>query len=156
MSFSERMKESLGSEGARVEVVPPESSVSPGGPATTLVRIHGGSRDAHIDAIVVRVIEARRSWTSAEGQSITDDAARSMDRRQLNPTWERRVVHQMNVSVDETVGANSQHEVPIEVPVPDTCGTTDPACVITVNAQADIKEQIDPTGTATLLVAQAG
>lgn len=152
MSFSERMKESLGTEGARVTVEPPANPVAPGESAATVVTIHGGTRDARVDAVVVRVIEAKRSWTTSDGQPVSEADAQSMDRRQMMPTWERRVIHQVNVDVGELVAAHAEHEVPVDVLVPGECSPTNPAVVVTVNAQADIKEQIDPTGTATLVV----
>ncbi len=152
MSFSERMKESLGTEGARVQVEAPSEAVTPGQAANAKVRIVGGTKEARIDALVVRVIEARRHWMREDGSRLSEQEAPAAERRAMMPSWERRVVHQMNVEVGETVAAHAEHELEIEVQIPEGCGSTDHACVITLNAQADIKEQIDPTGTATLLV----
>lgn len=153
MSFSERMKESLGVEGARVEVEVPSTKVAPGGEAVTKVRILGGSREARVDALVMRVIEARRHWLDPNGTRLeetqaTDKAAR----RKLMPGWDRRVVHEQEVPVGHLVEPGTPFDLEVVLTVPESCGATDDACVVTINAQADIKGQIDPTGTSILQV----
>lgn len=154
MSFSERMKESLGVDGARIEVSPPQGSVSPGAATSARIKIVGGRQEAKVDAVIMRVVEARRHWFNSEGQQVSEEAAQALpDRRALMPAWSRKVVHERRVDVDHLVDRDQSHEIEVEVELPDSCGATTPSCVVTLNAQADIKGQIDPTGTATLTVA---
>jgi sporulation-control protein spo0M len=156
MSFSERMKESLGVEGARVEVAAPEQAVPVGQDASLKISIVGGSRDAQIDNLILRLIESRRHWRTPDGQVISDEEANSRaDRRQLMPTWSRRIVAESTLPVNQHIDAGGNHQIDLPLPLPNDCGATTSACVITVNAQADIKGQIDPTGTATLTTAAA-
>ena len=156
MSFSERMKESLGVEGARVEVAAPEGAVPVGQDAALKISIVGGSRDAQVDNLILRLIESRRHWRTPEGNVIGEDEAQQRpDRRQLMPTWSRRIVAENTLAVNEHVAAGENHQLDIPLALPGDCGLTTPACVITVNAQADIKGQIDPTGTATLMTGAA-
>lgn len=156
MSFSERMKESLGVEGARVEVAAPEQAIVAGETAPLQISIIGGTQPAQIDNLMLRLIESRRHWRTPEGQVISEDEAQARpDRRQLMPTWSRRIVVEDTLGVDQLVDAGGNHQLDIPLSLPLDCGTTNPACVVTVNAQADIKGQIDPTGTATLLITGA-
>ena len=151
MSFSERMKESLGVEGARVEVAAPEHAIEAGASAPLKISIVGGTQPAQIDNLMLRLIESRRHWRTPEGHVITEDEAQTRpDRRQLMPTWSRRTVAENTLPVDELVQAGGNHQLDIPLLLPADCGATTCACVVTVNAQADIKGQIDPTGTATL------
>src|SRR5690606_6708018 len=153
MSFSERMKESLGVEGARVEVEAPSTKIAPGGEAVTKVRVLGGSREARVDALVMRVVEARRHWLDPDGKRLDEDQAKARsDRRKLMPGWDRRIVHEQEVHVGHLVDPGTAYDLEVVLTVPDGCGLTDDACVVTINAQADIKGQIDPTGTSILLV----
>ena len=146
------MKESLGVEGARVEVAAPETAVPVGQEAALKISIVGGSRDAAVDNLILRLIESRRHWRTPEGQVIGEEEAQQRnDRRALMPTWSRRIVAENTMAVNEEVKAGSNHQLDVPLTLPGDCGATTPACVITVNAQADIKGQIDPTGTATLV-----
>jgi sporulation-control protein spo0M len=156
MSFSERMKESLGVEGARVEVAAPGDPIAAGGQAPLMISIVGGTQSAQIDNLMLRLIESRRHWRTPDGQVIAEEEAQAHpDRRQLMPTWSRRIVAEDTMQVGHLVEAGENHQLDIPLALPADCGATTPACVITVNAQADIKGQIDPTGTATLTIAAA-
>lgn len=153
MSFSEQMRDSLGAEGAKVEVDPPADPVSAGGAANATVRIVGGAAPAQVDALVVRVIEARRHWVESGGRSVSEEEAQSLpDRAHLMPAWTRQTVSETRVDVGAVVEPSQTREVEVQAPVPETCGRTSGAIVITVNAQADIKGQIDPTGNGRLTV----
>ena len=153
MGFSDKMRESLGVEGARVEVDTMDESVAPGGTARAAVSIRRGTRDAKVDALILRVIEARRHWRD-DSRELTEDEAQALgDRTNLMPVWTRQTVAESRVEVDHLVEASSVHTVDVELAVPEGCGRTTPACVITLHAQADIKGQIDPTGTSQIPVA---
>jgi sporulation-control protein spo0M len=153
MSFSEKMRDSLGAEGAKVEVDPPADPVSAGASANAKVRIVGGASPAQIDALFVRVIEARRHWVDSGGRSVSEEEAQGLpDRAHLMPAWTRQTVSETKVDVGAIVESAQTHEVDVDAPVPEGCGRTSPAVVITINAQADIKGQIDPTGNGRLTV----
>jgi sporulation-control protein spo0M len=154
MGFSDKMRESLGVEGARVEVQGADETVSPGGVAHARVNIHGGTRAAKVEGLILRLIEARRSWQDSAGQAIAEDAAQALeDRSHLMPVWTRQTVSESRLEIEQSVDASDTHEVVVELAVPDSCGATSPACVVTLHAQADIKGQIDPTGTTQVPVA---
>ena len=154
MGFSDKMRESLGAEGARVSVVTPEQPVERGSAATSTVVIHGGTQAARVDALVVRVIEARRHWIDqAQNADITEEQAQQLeDRAHLMPAWTRTTIQEATIDVAHEVLPGDTHEVPVQIAIPDNCGATAPSCVITLNAQADIKGQIDPTGNGRLQI----
>jgi len=151
MGFSDRMRESLGAEGARVKVEPSRDAVTPGDTATATVTIEGGTRLAQVDNLIVRLIEAKRHWLDQDNK-ITEAEAQTRNRVGLMPAWSHRTVRETNMVVDIEVGPGGTHEVEVSVDVPRDCGLTDVACSITMNVQADIKGQIDPTGNATVVV----
>lgn len=156
MGFSEQMRESLGAGGARVEVRMAEGSVSPGGRVAATVVIHGGTQPARIDALRVRLIEAQRHWTSHDGARVEEnDAARLEDRSHLMPAWTQATIHETTVEVESEVEPGAQHEVPLELELPAQASASSQSCVTTLNAQADIKGQIDPTGNGRVSVARA-
>lgn len=156
MGFSEQMRESLGAEGARVEVRTDANAVHPGGRVAAMVIIHGGTEAARVDALRVRVIEAQRHWTSQDGARVEEnDAARLEDRGHLMPAWTQRTIRELRVDVASDVQPGSEHEVPLEIDLPEDASATSPWCVVTLNAQADIKGQIDPTGNGRVTVARA-
>lgn len=149
MGFSDKMRESLGAEGARIEVTPPADAVEPGTTATATIAIVGGSKPAQVDAIVVRVVEADRHWTDADGQRVEEaEAAQLEDRRHLTAGWTRNPVAERRHEIGTTVESGARHEIEVEFEVPGSCRATSPACSHTLNVQADIKGQIDPTGNA--------
>ncbi|MEL6185883.1 MAG: sporulation protein [Myxococcota bacterium] len=154
MGFSDQMKDSLGAEGARVEVETSEEAVGRGGIARATVRIVGGTEPAKVDNIVLRVVQADRHWRDREGQAIADNDAMALaDRSHLMPAWSLTTVFERSLEVNETVDSGAAHEVEVELPIPETCGTSSMACAVTLNAQADIKGQIDPTGNGRLTIA---
>lgn len=153
MGFSEQMRESLGAEGARVEVQTDDAAVNPGGQVAATVRIHGGTRPATVDALRVRLIQAQRHWTSQEGARVEEaDAARLEDRSHLMPAWTQATLLETRVDVATEVEPGQTHEVPLDLALPEDAPTTSTSCVITLNAQADIKGQIDPTGNGRVSV----
>lgn len=153
MGFSDKMRESLGAEGARLEVRTPDDAVPRGSQATASVAIHGGTRSAAVVALQLRLVEARRHWTTSDGRQVAEaDAMALADRSQLMPAWTRTVVHTWEVEVNREVEPGGSTSVEIAVAIPASCGVTSPACVITLNAQADIRGQIDPTGNGHLRI----
>ena len=148
MGFSEKMRESLGAEGARVQVKAPEESVARGESRSTTVTIVGGTRPATIDALIVRLVEADRHWVrNDDGARVSEEEAQAMgDRKGLTAGWDRHPVIERRLDVGHTVEPGAEHEIIIDVEVPAECKATAPYCSHTLNVQADIKGQIDPTG----------
>jgi sporulation-control protein spo0M len=153
MSFSEKMRESFGVEGAKVEIEAAGEPVPVGGTAHAVVRIFGGTRPAQVETITVRVIEARRYWVDPGGRTIAEEeVARLADRGQLMPAWTRRAVSEQRVEVGRQVEPGQAHAVEVTIPIPAECGRTSASVAVTLNAQADIRGQIDPTGNGRLSV----
>ena len=155
MGFSEKMRESLGAEGARVRVQAPEGAVSRGDTTSVAVEIEGGTRAATIDALIVRIVEADRHWIrDDDGVRIEEHEAQSLgERKGLTAGWDRHPVLEERVEVGHTVEPQGRHAVTIEIPVPADCKATAPFCSHTLNVQADIKGQIDPAGNVRITVA---
>jgi sporulation-control protein spo0M len=158
MGFSDKMRETLGSVGARLTVLADDEGwaarVQPGESATTKIRIVGGTVPARVEALVMRVITRHRHWTDGRGMALTDAQAHELDdRRHLTPSWSRETIQETRIEVDREVDAGAEQIVEVTVAVPPHCDRTTPACTITLHAQADIRGQIDPTATGKLLVA---
>lgn len=158
MGFSDKMRETLGSVGARLTVMADDEGwaarLQPGETTTAKIRIVGGTLPARVESLVMRVITRHRHWTDGRGFALTDAQARELeDRRHLTPSWSRETIHESRVEVDREVDAGAEEIVEITVAVPAHCDRTTSACTITLHAQADIRGQIDPTATGKLLVA---
>lgn len=158
MGFSDKMRETLGSEGARIEVMADDEGwaarVGPGETIEAKIKIVGGTKTAHIEGVVVRVIVRHRHWSDGQGMALTEDQAKELeDRGHLMPAWSRDLIEQTRVEVGEDVDPSGERELSVQVAVPEHCDRTNPACTITLHAQADIRGQIDPTATGKLLVA---
>ncbi len=157
MSFSEKMRESLGAEGVGLHVAPTleteDGSVSAGTTLAALVTLEGGTKVAHVDALVLRLIEADRHWLDTEGNRIEESEAQGLeDRRHLTAGWSRRCIAERRVSVDDEVADASTRDVEVSIDVPLECAATSVSCAHTLNVQADIKGQIDPTGNTRVVV----
>lgn len=152
MGFSEKMRESLGAEGARLELSTPAEGMVVGNEGTVQLVIVGGTRAAHVDAVIVRVIEADRHWLRQDGTQLSEEEARDLDRAGLTAGWERRTVGQERIKLDRDVEPGERVEVDLIVPIPGECKATSVACSHTLNVQADIKGQIDPTANARITV----
>ncbi len=154
MGFSEKMRESLGAEGTRVQVKAPEGAVARGEVATASITITGGTRPATVEALIVRLIEADRHWVrNDDGARVSEDEASALeDRRGLTAGWDRHPVAVQRVELGKEIEAGSEHAVTVEVPVP-WCKATSPCCSHTLNVQADVKGQIDPAGNARITIA---
>lgn len=157
MGFSDKMRETLGSEGARVRFVEDgegwTAQASPGGTAQAKLTLSGGTKTARVEGVVVRVIVRHRHWTDNQGMQLTEEQARELDSRShLMPAWSRELIQQIRVDVEADVEPGDERELSVEVPVPEHCDRTTSACTITLHAQADIRGQIDPTATGKLLV----
>jgi sporulation-control protein spo0M len=153
MGFSEKMRESLGAEGARVQVKAPEGAVTRGETATAAITITGGTRPATVDALIVRIVEADRHWVRNEdGLRVSEEEAHAHgDRRGLTAAWDRHPVVEQRVELQQALEPGSEHALTVDVMVP-WCKPTSPYCSHTLNVQADIKGQIDPTGNARITV----
>lgn len=154
MGFSEKMRESLGAEGARVQVKATAGAVVRGEIATASITITGGTRPATVDALIVRIVEADRHWVRSEdGARVSEEEAHALDdRRGLTASWDRHPVVVQRVELGKDVEPGSEHSLTVDVTVP-WCKATSPCCSHTLNVQADIKGQIDPTGNARVTVA---
>ena len=153
MGFSEKMRESLGAEGVRLTVTPPSEPVVPGTAARAVVRIEGGTRPAHITALVIRVVEADRHWVDPEGRRLSEDEAGSLpNRRHLRAGWDRRAVSQQRISLEREVEPASHSDLDVEIEVPSECQASSIRRSHTLNVQADIKGQIDPTANSRMVV----
>jgi len=154
MGFSETMRDRLGAEGSQVDVLTPEDTIPSGAHAEATVRIHSGVKTIKIDALILRLIEARRHWTDSQGNALLEEECQHLpDRGHLTPVWTRRTVAQTQISVEQTIEAERSFDFPVELPVPESCETSSAACVMLFHAQADIKGQIDPTGTGKIKIA---
>ena len=157
MGFSDKMRETLGSEGARVNFVEDDSGwaahVNPGGAAEAKLQIVGGTKTARVEGVVLRVIVRHRNWSDNQGMTLTEAQALELDdRSHLMPAWSHDDLGQIRVDVEEEIDAGSERELSVSVPIPEHCDTTTNACTVTLHAQADIRGQIDPTATGKLLV----
>jgi sporulation-control protein spo0M len=154
VGFSEKMRDSLGAEGATLVVTVGDAPVQRGGTLDVTVTVVGGSKPATVDALVVKIVEAVRHWTDATAARVSEeDAGARSDRDKLTAHWTRTTVHEKRVDVGVTVDAGARHEIAVAVAIPSTCGTTSAGCKHDVHVQADIKGQIDPTGGAKFTVA---
>lgn len=151
MDFTDKMRDGLGAGGAGVEVRVPESPVARGDRLCATVVIKGGAKAAQVDALMLRLIEARRHWVDADGGTVSEEDAQALeDRTRLNPAWTRTTTAEVRVKVGHTVESGDQHEVEVQIEVPSSCESTAADCSHVLNVQADIKGQIDPTGNATV------
>ncbi len=156
MSFSEKMRESLGAEGVRLEVTPPSDVLVAGNTAEAVVELRGGTKPARVDALVVRIVEADRHWLSDAGERIEEEEAQSLpDRRHLTAGWDRRTVGERRFSVGRDVAEGGTERISIELEIPADCRPSSVSRAHTLNVQADIKGQIDPTGNARIVVTSA-
>lgn len=121
---------------------------------TAQVELEGGTSAAHVEALVLRLIEADRHWTAEDGGRFEEAEAAALENRdQLTAGWDRRAVTETRMSVDTDVEASSATTVEIELPIPPECRPTSTSCAHTLNVQADIRGQIDPTANARVVLA---
>lgn len=155
MGFSEKMRDSLGAEGARLQLHVPEGSLPAGSIGTAKLTIVGGTRPALVNALTMRVIEADRHWVEDDGTRIEEQEAQALpDRRGLTAGWERRTIGQRRMELDREIGPGERVELDLEVTIPTECKGTTLSCSHMLNVQADIKGQIDPTGNARIVVGE--
>ncbi|PRQ06573.1 sporulation protein [Enhygromyxa salina] len=157
MGFSDKMRETLGSEGARLEFVQDPDGwtarVAPGGTAEATLRLAGGTKTARVEGVILRVFVRHRHWADAQGMELTEQQALELeDRNHLMPAWSREQLSQTRVEVEQDIEPGAQQELTVQVQVPEHCDATTRSCTITLHAQADIRGQIDPTVTGKLLV----
>jgi sporulation-control protein spo0M len=152
MGFSDKMRDSLGAEGAKIEVDAQGAAVAPGDIAAVTVVIVGGTKPAAVDALVVRLVEAERHWVDKDGKSHAEQSVAADDRSGLTAGWTRSTVAELRVEVGVTVEPGARHSVDVSLTVPEAARASTPACTHTISVQADIKGQIDPTGNARLSI----
>ena len=152
MGFSEKMRDSLGAEGARLEVQPPTAAIEPGANAPLSVVIIGGSKPAAVDALVVRLLESLRHWIDGDGATISEADAKARADAELVPSWTKTTLAERRIAVGTTVEPGQRHEIAVELAIPEGVLPSSPARTHTVLVQADIKGQIDPTGQARIIV----
>jgi hypothetical protein len=151
MGFSEKMRESLGAEGARLELHAIADAMAIGSTNAVRLVIVGGTRPAHVHAVVMRVIEADRHWVTDDGARMAEEHVRALDdRRGLTAAWERRTASTRRVEVDRSVEPGEQLELTLEPEVPTDCSPSSVSCSHMLNVQADIRGQIDPTANMRL------
>lgn len=157
MSFSEKMRESLGAEGVSLELLAPSEPLFAGQPYRGTIQLLGGSRVAHIERLVVRLIEADRFWKDETGASIHEDEAQGRpDLRDLTPAWSRRTLQTFVFDLGRDLEAHGRVSLPIEIVVPEDCKPSSICCSHTLSAQAAIRGQIDPSTLARIIVAPDG
>lgn len=152
MGFSEKMRDSLGAEGAKIEVVAPSDAVAPGAAAKFSVAIVGGSKTASVDALTVRLVEATRHWVDADGAHRAETSVTEAERATLTAGWTRATIAETRVELGVTVEPGARNSVDVELAVPEQASSSSPACTHTLSVQADIKGQIDPTGQARVTI----
>lgn len=148
------MRESLGATGVRLRVTPSADALTPGATLTARVELEGGTSAAHVESLVLRLIEADRHWTAEDGGRYEESEAATLENRdQLTAGWDRRPVAESRMSIDTDVEASSATSVDIEFAIPLECKPTSTSCAHTLNVQADIRGQIDPTANARVVLA---
>lgn len=153
MSFSEKMRESLGAEGVRLEIALPDASLSAGASVRTEVTMIGGTKSARVEALVLRIIEADRHWLSEEGERVAEvDALALDDRRHLTAGWDRETLGEHRMDVDREVQPGAREQIEVTFDIPEQCRASTLSCAHTLNIQADIKGQIDPTQNARIVL----
>lgn len=154
MSFSEKMRESLGAEGVQLDVVPPSNPLVAGATYRGTLHLRGGSRGARVEQLIVRIIEADRYWKDVHGEQIAEaDVVERSDRRELRAAWVRRAVGVAQLVINRDVAASQVQSFPLEFHVPSDCRPSSPACSHTLSVQAEIRGQIDPTCNARITIA---
>ncbi len=155
MSFSEKMRESLGATGVRLRVTPSTDPLTPGATLTARVDLEGGTTPAHIEALVLCLIEADRHWTAEDGGRLEEAETATLEHRDhLTAGWDRRAVAETRLPLDTDIEPSSASCVDIEFSIPLDCKPSSTSCAHTLNVQADIRGQIDPTGNARVVIAR--
>jgi sporulation-control protein spo0M len=153
MSFSDRMRESLGAGGVRVELRLPPDGVEPGGHARATVTMTGGTRPARIESVIMRLEEADRHWIDEHGGRVEEEDAQTLsDRSGLTAGWSRRTIGEQRYTVGRDVEPGEQVDLDVELDVPSDARRSSVSRSHTLNVQADIPGQIDPTANARILV----
>lgn len=147
------MRESLGAEGVRLDVFVPRGPATPSKPLSATLKLRGGTRPARIDGLVLRIVEADRYWTDAHDQRIEERDARELsDRRHLTASWDRRTVGERRIELGLDMQPHDEQNVDVEILVPSDAQFTTECRSHTLNIQADIKGQIDPTTNARITI----
>lgn len=146
------MRDSLGGDGAKVTVQTNGVMVGRGADLEVNVVLEGGNKPATVDALIMRIVEARRHWIDASGTAIHETDAANMDRTTLQPAWTQQILSEQRVDVGQDVPPGETAYLPVMLSIPAECGPSGDACKVVINAQADIKQQIDPTGNGRIVV----
>ncbi len=153
MGFSDKLREALGADGVHLEIRLPEDTVAAGGTLVVEITATGGNKPARIGGFTARLLRAVRHWTDPEGRPVDEaDALALVDRSHLTAHWAREEVAR---AIDEHAHELAPGEpctLTLELAVPTDCVPSALACTYTVNVQADVKDQIDPTANARVRV----
>jgi sporulation-control protein spo0M len=154
MGFTDKLREALGAEGVQIEAEVPEETVNPGGTLRATVAATGGTKEARLEAHIVRLIMGTRRWSDRAGNPVSEeDALAEVDRSHLVATWDRHEVAELRINVGHELQPGERHETSVELAVPTDCQPSTLARTYTVNVQADVKGQIDPTANARVRLA---
>ncbi len=155
MGFYQDMRESLGQEGVQVTIQCVETSIPLEGKIQATIVLGGGNRSAEVEKITARIIEAHRQWRTQGGDVLSDEEASShAERRTLSPEWTQKIMAESTVAVGQELLARGSRSLELELPLPPDSSISSLACITSLHIQADVKEQIDPTTTATLTIVQ--
>ncbi len=153
MGFSDKLRDALGGHGVRLEGRLDEDAVPAGNTVRGAVTARAGEQDARVEAVVVRLVRADRRWQGPDGAEVPEaDALALIDRSHLKVRWEQHVVLERAIPVGEDLAAGADLEVPFEFPLGTDTAPSAPNLVYTINVQADVPGQIDPTTNLRLVV----
>ena len=154
MGFTDKLREALGAEGVQIEAEVTDERVAAGGTLHGAIKATGGTKEARLDAYIVRLIQATRRWSDRAGNAISEqDALAEVDRSHLVATWDRRAIGELRLEVGYDLEPSQAHDTALELAIPTDCPPTTLACTYTINVQADVKGQIDPTANARVRIA---
>ncbi len=153
MGFSDKLRDALGGHGVRLSGALDEDTVPAGKTVRGTVEARAGEQPARVEAITVRLIRARRRWTGPDGAAVPEeDALALIDHSHLSVHWDQEVVFEARVPVGEDLASGAATTVPFEFALSTDAEPTAPNRVYTVNVQADVPGQIDPTTNLRLSV----
>ena len=153
MGFSDKLREALGADGVHLEARLPEDTVAAGGTLTVEITATGGNKPARIGGFTARLLRAERHWSDPEGRPVDEaDALALVDRSHLTARWAREEVARAVDEQARDLAPGEPGSLTLELSVPTDSPPSSLACTYTINVQADVKDQIDPTANARVRV----
>lgn len=154
MSLSDKLRAGLGAQGTRVEVSNTDGVGRRGTTIPLTVTVVGGVRPAVVDALRVRLVEARRHWEERGGKTVSEEQAQALpDRTQLVPRWRRETIHERKLPMGQALSDGQRREVAVEFEIPPICAATTVGCTHLLHVVAEVKGQIDPSCNLKLRIA---